>query len=147
MLITTKRFKRSSNKELVYKLLKDKTNIFFTYAEIFVFLVAIGIKYRRRKSLEDTKLEPIAYTLFNDNATRFMDLVVLFETNDINSLDLSTEENIKNYIQIIEEYANGGAEILLTDLEIHPEAAYELLLSFIEKKVKDQIPSFIDDDL
>ena len=76
-----------------------------------------------------------------------MDLVVLFETNDINSLDLSTEENVKNYMQIIEEYANGGAEILLTELEIHPEAAYELLLSFIEKKVKDQIPSFIDDDL
>jgi len=147
MLITTKRFKRSSNKELVYKLLKDKTNTFFTYAEIFVFLVAIGIKYRKRKSLEDTKLESIAYTLFSENATRFMDLVVLLETNDINSLDLSTEENIKNYIQIIEEYANGGAEILLTDLEIHPEAAYELLLSFIEKKVKDQIPSFIDDDL
>ena len=40
-----------------------------------------------------------------------MDLVVLFETNDINSLDLSTEENVKNYMQIIEEYANGGAEI------------------------------------
>ena len=147
MLITTKRFKRSSNKELVYKLLKDKTNIFFTYAEIFVFLVAIGVKYRKNKSLEDTKLEPIAYTLFNDNATRFMDLVVLFETNDINSLDLSTEENVKNYMQIIEEYANGGAEILLTELEIHPEAAYELLLSFIEKEIKNQIPSFLDDDL
>jgi len=147
MLITTKRFKRSSNKELVYKLLKDKTNIFFTYAEIFVFLVAIGVKYRKKKPLEDTKLEPIAYTLFNDNATRFMDLVVLFETNDINRLDLSTEENVKNYMQIIEEYANGGAEILLTELEIHPEAAYELLLSFIEKEIKNQIPSFLDDDL
>ena len=147
MLITTKRFKRSSNKELVYKLLKDKTNIFFTYAEIFVFLVAIGVKYRKNKPLEDTKLEPIAYTLFNDNATRFMDLVVLFETNDINRLDLSTEENVKNYMQIIEEYANGGAEILLTELEIHPEAAYELLLSFIEKEIKEQIPSFLDDDL
>jgi len=147
MLITTKRFKRSSNKELVYKLLKDKTNIFFTYAEIFVFLGAIGIKYRRRKSLEDTKLEPIAYTLFNDNATRFMDLVVLFETNDINSLDLSTEESVKEYMQIIEEYANGGAEILLTELEIHPEAAYEILLSFIEKEIREQFPSLIDDDL
>lgn len=147
MLITTKRFKRSSNKELIYKLLKDKTNTFFTYAEIFVFLVAIGIKYRKRKSLEDTKLESIAYTLFNDNATRFMDLVVLFETNDINNLDISTEENVKEYMKIIEEYANGGAEILLAELEVHPEASYELLLAFIEKEIKEQIPSFIDEDL
>jgi len=147
MIITTKRFKRSSNKELVYKLLKDKTNIFFTYSEIFVFLIAIGVKYRRKKTLEDTKLEPIAYTLFNENATRFMDLVVLFETNNIENLDLSTEENVKNYMDIIEKYANGGAEKLLVELEIHPEATYELLLSFIEKEIKGQIPSFIDEDL
>ena len=147
MLITTKRFKRSSNKELVYKLLKDKTNTFFTYAEIFVFLVAIGIKYRRRKSLEDTKLEAIAYTLFSEDAIRFMDLVVLFDTNDINNLDLSTEENVKEYMKIIEEYANGGAEILLAELEVHPEASYEILLSFIEKEISEQFPSFIDDDL
>jgi dnd system-associated protein 4 len=147
MLITTKRFKRSSNKELVYKLLKDKTNVFFTYAEIFVFLVALGLKYRKKKPLEDSKLEPIAYTLFNDNATRFMDLVVLFETNDINSLDLSTEENVKKYMQIIEEYANGGAEILLTKLEVHPEAAFELFLTFIDQEIKDQIPLLIDEDL
>ena len=147
MLITTKRFKRALNKELIYKLLKDKTNIFFTYAEVFVFLVAIGIKYRTPKPLEDSKLEPIAYTLFNNDAISFMDLIVLFETNDINSLDLSTEENVKKYMQIIEEYANGGAEILLTKLEMNPEAAYELLLSFIEKEIKDQIPLIIEEDL
>jgi len=147
MLITNKRFKRSLNKELVYKLLKDKTNTFFTYAEIFVFLVAIGIKYRKRKSLEDTKLESIAYTLFSENATRFMDLVVLFERNDINSLNFLIEDNIKEYIKIIEEYANGGAEILLSELEIHPEASYEILLSFIEKEINEQFPLFIDDDL
>jgi dnd system-associated protein 4 len=147
MLIATKRFKRASNKELIYKLLKDKSHIFLTYAEIFVFLTAIGVKYRKRKSLEDTKLEPIAYTLFSEDNIRFLDLVVLFETNDINSLDLSTEENVRNYMNIIEEYANGGAEILLSELEIHPEASFEILLSFIDKEINNQFSSLIDDDL
>jgi dnd system-associated protein 4 len=147
MLITTKRFKRSSDKELVYKLLKDKTNIFLTYAEIFIFLISIGVKYRKRKILENSKLEPIAYTLFSENATCFMDLAILFETNDINSLELSTEEKTKEYMQIIEEYANGGAEILLSKLEVHSEASYEILLTFLENEIDEQFPSFIDDDL
>ena len=147
MITTKRRFKRASNKEKLYKFLRDKTNIFLTYAEIFVFLISLGVRYRKKKPLEDNKLEPIAYTSFSDDAINFMNLVVLMETQDINSLILSDEESVKNYMKIVEEYANGGAEILLPKLEIHPENSYEILLNFLEKEINSQFPDFLDKGL
>ena len=143
-MIENKRFKYSQTKEKVFKLLKGE--VFPRNADIYMFALSLGVKNRKRIPLEDSRPDPIAYTIFDDGHKKFMDLVVLFETQNIDLLN-KNDENLKEYIKIIEEYTNGGLEIILKEIEVSPENSYQILLAKLKDELKEDNLDLLEGDL
>ena len=138
------RLKISDDKDIVFKHLKDK---FITKFNLYIFALSLGVKQNKRVILENKKSEPISITLFGDNHKKFMDIVVLNETKNIDSLDLSNEENFKNYFLIIEEYTNGGLEIIKNIITKHLENGFELLKDEFYSLLSEEIPMELEEEL
>ncbi len=97
------------------------TGPFQTFADVIVFAAALGAKHKRRVLLgEISKREPspirVEYfvTMGHDWVIKLLGIT---ETQDIKILSPSNEEEYEHQRNhIFEEYANGGLEILQTEL-------------------------------
>jgi dnd system-associated protein 4 len=97
------------------------TGPFQTFADVIVFAAALGAKHKRRVPLgEVSKREPSPIRLeyfISMGHDRVIKLLGITETRDIKILSPSNEEQYENQRNhIFEEYANGGLEILQTEL-------------------------------
>lgn len=126
--------------ELVKSLVasKDTTGPFQTYVEVMVFAAALGIKYKKRVPLgETTKREPspIPQEIFASLGHELIiKLLALNETKDIEIISSKEDEYEDKRTQIFEEYANGGLEILATELRGSVEYSERILLFLISEK-------------
>jgi len=143
-LFEVKRLKRSKDKDKVFKFLDArsvKSGFFNTLFDIYMFALALGVKKRKKSPLKGATSEPISLTHFTDEHKKYIDMVILYDSNgNINKLDKSDEENVKEMLKTIEEYTNGGLEILLQTIENHPENAFEEILLLLEDELKEEIP-------
>ena len=142
---------RAKDKEKVFDILsatKNQQKGFFMYLhEIYTFAISLGIKNNKRPALGG-KSEGIKIQTFTEDQKKFFDMVVLYDSaGNLDSLDKSLEENVHKMKKTIEEYANGGLEIILDKIEAHPENAYNTLNLLIMKELKTDLPEGIDDDL
>ncbi len=151
-LLEQKRFARSSDKDRVFDALDPKKNFksgfFQQKADIFMFALALGIKNKKRSKLMDKKSEAIHVSYFSSEQKNYMDMVVLYSKAwDLNSIDKSDEDNVEQMKSILEEYANGGMEIILDKIHMHPENTFDILKILIDEELQSEVPDDIDQDL
>ncbi|MDJ0734826.1 MAG: DNA phosphorothioation-associated protein 4 [Nostocaceae cyanobacterium] len=108
------------------------TGPFATFADAIVFAAALGAKHNKRVPLgEISKREPAPIRLeyFTSMGHDWLiKLLGVTETQDINMLSLMEEEYEVQRNHIFEEYANGGLEILQTELRGAVDYSERLLL-------------------
>jgi dnd system-associated protein 4 len=101
--------------------------VFSTIKALQCFAAVLGFDQKRRKPLDRSNVENIEWHTFsNDNLTHYIYLIALAETNDINVLKFDIEkadgqqQPTENMMEIFEEYANGGFEIIQGWLDKSP---------------------------
>lgn len=119
------------------------TGPFQTYADVIIFAAGLGAKYKKRVPLEEiSKKEPgpISQEVF---VSRGYDLVIkllaVTASDDI-KIVASNDEVLENErVRILEEYANGGLELLQTELRgaVDYTERILLLLSLQRDKVEE----------
>ena len=110
-LFETKRLKRSKDKDDVFKFLdarSTKSGFFNTLSDIYIFALALGVKKRKKTPLSGAPSQPIQLTYFTDEQKKYMDMIIIHDSNgNINKLDKSDENNVQYMLRTIEEFANG----------------------------------------
>ncbi len=147
----TKRLKRSKDKDDVFKFLdarSEKSGFFNTLFDIYIFALSLGVKKRKKASLTGSNSEPIQLIYFTDEQKKYMDMVIIHDSNgNINKLDKADEDNVQYMLKTIEEFANGGLEIILKTIENYPENAFEQILLLLHDELTDSIPAEATEDI
>lgn len=151
-LFESKRLNRLSDKDLVFNTLDTKKNskhgFFQQMTDIYIFALALGVKRKKRAKLSGPTSESIHVSYFNDEQKKFFDMIILYsEAGELDSLDKSSEAVVAEMKKTIEEYANGGLEIIREKIESHPENAFNAIKLLIDQELKSDLPEDIDDDL
>lgn len=126
--------------EMYDPLIKSEEPIFSTYKDLVLFAACIGYKEDKRKPLSSTTGEgEIHWEVFEKNITdvAMVNAIALSETKDLNVL-LDTEEAFDKKITILEEYANGGIEILKEKILALPGESIDNLINYIFKQLKEK---------
>ncbi|AFZ23640.1 dnd system-associated protein 4 [Cylindrospermum stagnale PCC 7417] len=118
------------------------TGLFQTFADVIVFAAALGAKHKKREPLgEISKREPAPIRL-EVFATMGHDVVIkllgINETKDIKIFSLNEEEYDIERNHIFEEYANGGLEILQTELRGAVDYSERILLFLSYEKTNTE---------
>ena len=127
--------------ELVKSLVasKDTSGIFQTYVEVMIFAAALGVKYKKSVPLGDTtKREPSPIPQENFASLgydKIIKLLGIVETSDIQILASREDVYEDKRTQVFEEYANGGLEILQS--ELRGVVDYEIQFLLILRKAID----------
>lgn len=88
--------------------IKDKKDkIFETYKDAIVFAACLGFEKNERQSFQQSS-EPIKIHIFKDQDIAVINAIALAETGDPKVMSESEEKKL----EIFEEYACGGLEIL-----------------------------------
>lgn len=128
---------------------KETTGPFQTYADVMVFAAALGARRKKRVPLEEISKRdplPIGIEIFISRGYEVaIKLLAIAETKDINILSPSDENSEEQRIQIFEEYANGGLEILQEELRGSVDYSERLLLLLMsERNKQDRIEGEFD---
>lgn len=128
---------------------KETTGPFQTYADVMVFAAALGARRKKRLPLEEISKRdplPIGIEIFISRGYEVaIKLLAIAETKDINILSPSDENYEEQRIQIFEEYANGGLEILQEELRGSVDYSERLLLLLMsERNKQDRIEGEFD---
>lgn len=150
-LFEKKRLRRSRDKDDVFRFLdskSEKNGFFNSLFDIYAFAIALGIKKRKNPELIGQLSEPIQIVYFTDEQRKFMDMIIIHDSNgNIEKIDKSNEETVQDMLTILERYANGGLEILLKTIENHPENAFEQILLLLHDELTDSIPVEATEDI
>lgn len=110
---------------------EGSTGPFPTYADVMVFAATLGMKRKKRVALGEISREPspISFEVFvSRNYDLVFKLLAIAQTKDskiLSTIEPSAEEK---RIEIFEEYANGGLEILRDELRGIVDYSEQLLL-------------------
>lgn len=111
---------------------EDNTGLFQTYADVMVFGAALGSQRKKRVSLEEISKRdpsPIAIEVFwSRGYDSVIKLIAIADSKDTKILSPSDAKIEANRINIFEEYANGGLEILQDELRGSVDYAERILL-------------------
>ncbi|WP_055070048.1 DNA phosphorothioation-associated protein 4 [Clostridium massiliamazoniense] len=103
---------KSQEFEGLYQDLGNKENkLFNSMKDIYVLAAIIGAKEDKRKPFSNKGGEPIKESIFSDSDRTFMNFIAIDRTKDLSILK-DEEDSIEQKAILIEEYANGGMEIL-----------------------------------
>ncbi|MEH2267431.1 MAG: DNA phosphorothioation-associated protein 4 [Nostoc sp.] len=117
------------------------TGPFQTFADVIVFAAALGAKHKKRVPLgEISKREPspIPQEQFIVRGyNTVINLIAITETQDIKVLSLEEGNNNEKRNYIFEEYANGGLEILQSEIRGAVDYYERILLILSHERFKD----------
>ncbi len=109
--------------DLVRSLLRQGETItapFPTYADILAFAAALGAKHKRRSPIGaavSREPSPVALDIFISRGyDRLIQLLAIVATEDVSILAPNDAEAEARRVEIFEDYANGGLEILQGEL-------------------------------
>lgn len=116
--------KNSLNRELeyepYYKALgkpdKNKEKLFNNIKEVYMLAMTVGFKYKRKKQIKKSAPDPIRLSIFDEQDKVIMDIIALYENINEKDLSLLTDERKDDKYKLMEEYANGGMEILIREI-------------------------------
>lgn len=128
-------------KKLTDKNPKTGTAVFPTIKALQCFAAVLGFDQERRVKLDRSNVENIEWHTFEStNHTHYIYLLGLAEASNLNVLkydveNSDTSQSGGNMVEIFEEYANGGFEIIRTWLNKNPGDPYgdKALLVAMEK--------------
>lgn len=150
-LFEKKRLARSKDKDMVFKFLDaraEKTGFFSSLFDIYTFAIALGVKRKKQSILNGPTSDPIQIIYFTDEQRKFMDMVIIHNSNgNLEKIDKTSEETVKEMVTTIERYANGGLEIILKTIENHPENALEQILLLLNDEFTEEIPNEAEEDI
>ncbi|MGC1395851.1 MAG: DNA phosphorothioation-associated protein 4 [Coleofasciculaceae cyanobacterium] len=121
--------------------LEGSTGPFPTYADVMVFAATLGMKRKKRVALGEISCEPspISFEVFiSRNYDLVFKLLAIAHTKDskiLSTIEPSAEEK---RIEIFEEYANGGLEILRDELRGIVDYSEQLLLFLSNERGKSE---------
>ncbi len=138
---------------LVQQLLdyQGTTGPFQTYADAIAFAAALGSKWQKRVPLgtiSTSEPAPISLEIFISRGyDTTIKLLALAETGDPKILSSFHPEKESERIQIFEEYANGGLEILQHELRGAVDYTERILLMLSQERIKERSPDNEEFDL
>jgi len=130
--------------ELVKSLTTSENNAspFPTYADVMVFAAALGAKRKKRSPLGQVSKKdpgPINLDIF---VTRGYDvaikLLAIADTKDAKILGSLDKAAPVKRIEIFEEYANGGLEVLRDELRGAVDYTEQIMLMLISERFKQE---------
>ena len=117
------------------------TGPFNTFADVIVFAAALGAKHKKRVALgEISKREPspIPQEQFIVRGyNTVINLIAIAEIQDIKVLSLQEGNNNEKRNYIFEEYANGGLEILQSEIRGAVDYSERILLILTSERFQD----------
>ena len=120
------------------------TGPFQTYADVMVFAAALGAKRKKRVSLgaiSNKEPAPISLEVFVSRGYELViKLLAIIETKDAKILSHFDEISDEKRIQIFEEYANGGLEILRDELRGAVDYTERIVLILSTERFKKKSP-------
>ena len=140
-MATDRVFYSKEKENLFLKLSKTKQKtddgIFLNNKDLFLFALSLGYKYEKNPTLKKRSGE-IHLSVFQKSKNMdYIDLIALGDTKDIYILDWDDEEIVNKKLGIIEEYANGGLEIIEESLFNNNTDIYDNLLQLINNELDD----------
>lgn len=135
---------KSEEFENYYQMLgNNKGKIFDTMKDVFMLALVVGYLKDIKRSFSKVGGEPIKLTIFDDFDKNIMDIIALNKKNDTGIL-LNEEQAVEEKYRMIEDYANGGMDILVTSF-CKPVFSFERLKEFVESfEKKNSINKKID---
>ncbi len=129
------------------KLRKSNDNpegFFETNKDIFVFAATIGFNQNKAFEVSKRGVE-IPFHIFDKDNKDFIDTIALANTlddsltvGDVNMLSWQDDDIVEKKLTIIEEFANGGLEILNQELFQNNTTIHDNLLQLINNELKDE---------
>ena len=117
------------------------TGPFNTFADVIVFAAALGAKHKKRVALgEISKREPspIPQEQFIVRGyNTIINLIAIAETQEIKVLSLEEGNNNEKRNYIFEEYANGGLEILQSEIRGAVDYSERILLILSHERFQE----------
>lgn len=111
---------------------EGSTGPFPTYADVMVFAATLGMKRKKRVPLGEisrNEPSPISFEVFvSRNYDLVFKLLAIVQTKDSKVLSTIEPNAEEKRIEIFEEYANGGLEILRDELRGIVDYSEQLLL-------------------
>tara|TARA_R110001599_G_scaffold261569_1_gene461996 strand:+ start:19283 stop:19726 length:444 start_codon:yes stop_codon:yes gene_type:complete len=104
---------------LMTKLCKGDHAVFDTYADLLIFAAVLG-QNRGESASFSQSAEPVALTIFGGQFDKTVMNTLAVAACD-NDPDIMSDQNVEAKIKIFEEYANGGLNILDTNLKNVPD--------------------------
>lgn len=138
------RIKIAKDKANLVKELKGldtTTGIFQTYVDVMVFAAALGAKRKKRTPLVEfaRDLDPIRRDYFNNNRCELLINLLALITSQDQSILSDDEQSDDRRIEIFEEYANGGLEILQQELRGVVDYSEQILLILSSERFKQEL--------
>ncbi len=130
--------------ELVQELVNSRgtTGPFSTYADAVAFAAALGARWKKRVPLGTISTKepaPISLEIFISRGYDLaIKLLAIAETKEPKILSTFDSENEEKRLQIFEEYANGGLEILRDELRGAVDYTERILLILSQERFKQQ---------
>ena len=117
----------------------EPTAPFQTYVEVMLFAAALGVKHRKRVPLETIAkdLSPLRQDYFTSSFAFVINLLAITEAKEINIL-CNDEMADDQRINIFEEYANGGLEILQNELRGAVDYSERILLVLSSERFQQE---------
>ncbi|MBD2156150.1 DNA phosphorothioation-associated protein 4 [Leptolyngbya sp. FACHB-16] len=130
----------SQDKAEIVKALRakeDGTGLFLTYADVLTFAASLGFQHKKRVPLgKFSRKDPDAVLQEQFRDRSVIDLIAVAETNNPKILSPDPETDLQR-VEIFQEYANGGLEILSKELYgIKEPLERTLLILYAEKRRK-----------
>lgn len=116
--------KSSLNKSLEYEVYfkslgkpdKDSEKLFNSMKDVYMLALVVGVKYGKRKEIKRESSDPIKLDIFEEHDKVIMDIIALYENINKQDLSLLRSDREEDKYKLIEEYTNGGMEILIREI-------------------------------
>lgn len=127
-----RRIRRPKDQEEYYVKLTDQSEfgIFSTYKDVFMAAGVLGFMEKKKREFTNS-LEGIDWNRFNlETDETVINAVAVSDSGDPNLVN-TDDDTFDKKIQIFEEYAAGGVEILYKKVMEDPKKALNLYIEFI----------------
>ena len=114
--------------------------------DVYMLALVVGFKMGRKKAINKSSADPIKLTIFDEHDKVIMDIIALYENIREQDLSLLRSDREDDKYKLIEEYANGGMEIIIKDI-CNKGARLEDLKKFAQNfnpNIDDSSESIVD---
>jgi dnd system-associated protein 4 len=113
---------------------EDGTGLFATYADVLTFAAVLGFQQKKRSPLgKFSRKDPDAVLQEQFRDRSIIDLIAIAETDDPKILTSDQATDLQK-VEIFQEYANGGLEILSQELQgVKKPLEQTLLILYLER--------------